>query len=337
MPRPPEKYSGLDDASPVCQDRVQPYMRREPATISAPYKGMNAVRISLEAPVSPVGFERGGPFSEVWSLFEALRESFTASPRGFLGWSSRTETHYLNKVRAYTVTIEDAAAALQIGPKPQILSYAQKAQEAFDEIAKIYRRYKFSITLPWVSNPQRRMAFGLDEWEEDLRPWVHPDAGIWDAGRYRAREDIRRLWDRGMSFLWCAMVGMAESEALAKNKIAFDTLQLEAEGVEDVEIPSLDIVPGAIDPGTESTLVPGAVEPIPEADLIPPDLIPPLEATPSEDDDDDADLPDAEDDIPEDVFPDIPDEVPPTTPREKGFAVLAIGAAALALLILKGR
>ena len=132
MARKPEIYSDLGDANDVCSDRVQSYMRKSPVFISAPYHGMDAVRVELYPPVYPPQDMRSS--SGVWELFAALRQSFKASPRGLLGWNSRHEMSFLDNARADAKLLEDASRNLTIGPKKRIRDYARKALAAFDAI-----------------------------------------------------------------------------------------------------------------------------------------------------------------------------------------------------------
>ena len=339
MARKPERYSDLDDANDVCSDRAQTYMRTSPVLISAPYHGMDEVRVELYPPVYPPQDDRSS--SGVWELFAALRQSFKASPRGLLGWSSRHETFFLDNARADARLLEEASSDLTIGPKKRIRDYARKAIVAFDAIEEIYKKYEFHIKYPWVDDKNRKMPIALSEWEEEWRAWVHPDAGIWDAGRYKAREEIRRKWDRGMSYLWCAMVGMAEAEALAGNKVKVEELEIPAGDtpgqVNPVPLPTPgdivpvpdptpgDIVP--VPPSTPGQVVPVPVEPLKPAHVKPVPVKPDLDPG-------DPDGDDTPDDVPPDDVP--PDQVVPESKSGVGVGVLA-AVAVVGFLLLRGR
>lgn len=333
MARKRERYPEVEVGNEVCSDRVQSYMRDSPVFISAPFHGMDAVRIELLAPVFPPTSVRSSDV--VWELFAALQNSFRASPRGFLGWSSRDETFFLASMIGDADAIERASLDLEIGPKKKILLYAQKARVAFEAIKAIYKKHEFEITYPWVDNPQRRMPIPLDEWEGAWRAWVHPDAGIWDAGRYRAREEIRREWDRGMSYLWCAMVGMAEAEALAINKAKVEELEIPA-GDPPLEVNPVPLpTPGDVVPDHQVVpvpLVPDVLVPVP---LEPGQITPlPLDPDGGDDDDDEGDPDDIPDDIP-DMLPDDGTEAVPAR-KSAGVAMLAVVAVA-GFLLLRGR
>ncbi len=333
MARKREKYPEVEVGNAVCGDRVQPYMRKSPVYITAPYHGMDEVRIELLAPVYPPTSVRSS--SDVWDLFAALEQSFTASPRGLLGWSSRTELFFLDHMLGDAVALEEVALDLEKPFKKRVLLYAQKARVAFEAIRDIYKKHQFVIKYRWVDNPDRMMPIPLDEWEGKWRAWVHPDEGIWDAVRYRARTEIRQKWDRGMSYLWCAMVGMAEAEAFAINKAKVEELEIPA-GDPPLEVNPVPVpTPGEVVPDHQVVPVPVVPDVLVPVPLEPGQVTPlPLDPDGGDDDDDEGDPDDIPDDVPDDIPDMLPEDVPARKPARLGMlAVVAVAG----FLLLRGR
>lgn len=235
-------YSGLKNTPSLCKG-LMPYYRIDPVIISIPYKNISEVSVEVLSPVYD---------SPAEPLFAALRKGFAeagvgwsytptgALSEGGFGYHSTQERELLASVMELSREIAQNYNSYE----PRVRNRIKQLNDAaYDDFLTIGERYDYYVNRKeyalkqadprdpeFGKFPLSVLEFQMDavvDWAKNAkveqgtssRPVPVSQARV---TRAESREKIRELWDRGLSLLWCAQIGVAQSESYLANKAIYD-------------------------------------------------------------------------------------------------------------------